>query len=552
MEMKERVFSMLNLKIHKRMKRIFWMAIATAALCLGGCSDSDEIDNPNPGTDPDPGSEPTENLLSYEGEMQSLAITVSGFWRVESDADWCQPGRSMGCGTQEIPLNAIYNYTGQSRRATVRIYRTDEVRSSESLAQTVVYEQQANEASEIPAHFTDAKIENNQLMFKLYTGPKSGTTEIVTGSCATWHPMGNLADSGTAREPNTETEWLTFTSVNITGDDCWAQLRVAGTPTINKLRIVQPSCQSLPDSQNENTGDVNFVLGGKLYYGGGIVSYYQAYMLWPGFVTREGSDFHCYDPATGTHTRLGDIDFSIGRAAVLDGAAYVYTGESDSQGRNLIYKYDPAADSWSAAGYHQQGSDDPVVAFYAAGGQLHVVTRTLRESYTLQQLAAGDRPSATLAHGRNFGNTRQFVDETGGVWLYDADASSIWSHTESGFTHVADVSGQLLGACDGWIYYCDRTDDSDLLYRLAADGTREQMQLIFNIREQVFSPTGSSWDTPLKYGAAIDGKLYLFGGTVRGYNPRPELGAVYTHSQTMTMIDMRNYFPADVLVTTEK
>lgn len=527
---------------------MLWMAMATTALCLGGCSDSSEIDNPNPAPEPTPDPGTPASVLPYEGEMQRLAVTVPGGWRAESDADWCQPGRTAGYGVQEIPLNVIYNYTGQSRCATVTIYRTDAVRSSESVAQTIVYEQQANAAEVIPAHFTDAKIENNRLMFRLYTGPKSGTTEIVAGSCATWHPMGNLADSGTAREPNKETGWLAFTSVNITGDDCWAQLRVAGTPTINKLRIVQPSCQSLPQSQNGNTGDVNFVLGGKLYYGGGIVSYHQAYMLWPGFVTREGTDFHCYDPATGTHTRLGDLDFSIGRAAVADGAAYVYTGATDAQGRNLIYKYDPATDSWSTAGCHRQGSNNPVAAFYAAGGRFHVVTRTQRESYTLQQLAAGEGPSSTLDHGLNLGDTRQFTDEAGGVWLYDAGSGGIYRHTKGGFVRVAEASGQLLGACDGKVYYCD----NDLLWRLAADGTREQLQLIFDIREQVFSPTGSSWDTPLKYGAAIDGKLYLFGGTVRGYNPRPELGAVYTHSQTMSMIDMRNYFPADVLVTTEK
>ena len=239
--------------------------MATTALCLGGCSDSSEIDNPNPAPEPTPDPGTPASVLPYEGELQRLAVTVPGGWRAESDADWCQPGRTAGYGVQEIPLNVIYNYTGQSRRATVTIYRTDAVRSSESVAQTIVYEQQANAAGVIPAHFTDAKIENNRLMFRLYTGPRAGTTEIVAGSCATWHPMGNLADSGTAREPNKETGWLTFTSVNITGDDCWAQLRVAGTPTINKLRIVQPSCQSLPQSQNENTGDVNFVLGGKLY-----------------------------------------------------------------------------------------------------------------------------------------------------------------------------------------------------------------------------------------------------------------------------------------------
>lgn len=530
----------------KDMKRFLWTALA-AVLSLSGCSDS-ETDNPTP----DPNPEPSGSPLSYEGELQQLAIAVPGAWRVESDADWCQPGRTSGYGVQEIPLNAIYNRSGQSRKATVTIWRTDEVRSSESVAQTIVYEQQANAQEEIPAHFTDAKIKNNSLMFRLYTGPKQGITSIVSGSCATWYPMGNLADSGTAKVPGVETGWLTFTSVNITGDDCWAQLTVAGKPTINKLRIVQPSCQSLPDSQNENTGDVNFVLDGKLYYGGGIVSYYQAYMLRPGFVTREGIDFHCYDPATGTHTRLGDLGFSIGRAAVLNGAAYVYTGETDSQGRNKIFRYDPASDRWSEAGYHRQGSNDPVVAFYAAGGRLQVVSRTQRESYTPQQLANGGSPSATLRHGQNFGNTRQFVDEAGEAWLYDADNNGIYRHTESGYAHVADTSGQLLGVCDGKVYYCDIQGDNNLLYRLTADGTRDQLQLIFDIREQVFSPVGSSWDTPLKYGAGIDGKLYLFGGTVRAYNPRPELGAVYTHSQTMSMIDMRNYFPADVLVTTEK
>lgn len=527
---------------HSGMKSLFLLSsMLLAAVGMCACS----TDDGSHGDDPVPGA-----MLAYEGAQSTLAVEVDGAWRIQSNADWCQVERSSGYGVQNVAVNAVYNRTGEARKATVTVWRVDYTRAA-SVAQTVTYQQQANADEVIPAHFTDARIEDNKLMFRLYTGPRAGVVSVVSGSCVTWSPMGMLADSATASEPDKETDWLTFTSTKITGEDAWAQLNVAGVPTANKLKIVQPSCVSLPDADNQNTADVHFVLDGKLYYGGGIVSYYQAYMLRPGFVTREAVDFHCYDPATGVHTSLADLDFSIGRAAVMDGAAYVYTGNTDENGRNIIYKYDPKTDKWSRAATHLQQNNEAVAAFYASNGLFNIVTTKNRYCYTPQQLFGGEAPSKTIPNGVTFGSARQFVGSSGEIFI--ESGGKIYRQTDTGFSAVVATTGQLLGAWDGCVYYYDRRDDnSTLLYKLYGDGSSEQLHLIFDITESYYNGGGFSHDVPNKYAEIIDGTLYLFGGTVGCYNPRPELGATYTHSTKMTKVDLKNYFPADVLVVTEK
>ncbi len=519
-----------------------WIAAAVLVIASVAACDKTEGEGPDDGG----GDTPKSLNVVYDGDQKQVEIGLTGSWHAESDQPWCQLVTSEGSGVAKVDLNIAYNYTGGERTANITVSEGSAKAVSGGTraggGYTIEVKQAPNTLSDIPPAFTEAKFEGQKVYYKMWTGP-GGTISDVAESSMKYYSGGGMQIADRATAKFLSATWTNFYKFNITSDEIIGWLKIGDLPTANKIVLDQrETIRKYENSPMLGTGQVNFVLGDKLYYGGGFTSGEgQMSPLGIGgsssFV--ECFTFYSFDPATGTQTKLKDLPFSRGYGTVMDGKAYALFSDLN------IYRYEVASDSWTQMGQVYPSYYPP--AFYAFGGKFYVYDGAKRYEYTLGTdgtLTAG--PAITVSASA----FKVCDDGKGHVWL--VDGSTAYAHTATGYDAI-NCASTVLGAYDGSLYGYT-TDNDNTIYKLKADGSQDSvfpgLLVIPACGGSNFGPGYISY-FPNKYTAIVNNKLVLFGGYGSGYK-----GTVYNRgynsSLTMYSLSLANPKEPKLLLVTDK
>lgn len=498
------------------MKKIilFIMAVSVAIL-LCNC----EKPLPPPDDDDDNNGTISKVEIRYSGELKEVSIDVSGAWTAESDQDWCQLTQMSGTGSQKVEVNTTYNRSDEERTAKIIIKAT----AKSSLNQTITITQAGNPLEEIPVHFTDVKIEDGKIWYKYWTG--NGGNEVDGENSDLLISLGGI-HGGIADYvyPNMEIDWKNFNRHFLSTGKGAGTLQVGNIETVNKIVVDQSQTfKEIGGATNEGSCETNFALNGKLYYGGGYsergTNIGMPYSV-PAY------DFHCYDPATNSHTKLNNLPFVNGKAFVFNGTAYSVV-ENYS-----LYKYDLNTDSWS----FMQNLSIPsgvVVGSYVVGTSLYVLCHQERHEFKFSEGIFNFQ--STVSH--DFNSPDVIIDNIRNAWV--KSDGILYKHSNTGFTEIQEDVDDILGAYDGFIYYMK--DENP--YKLSAQGSVEMLTTLFNIILE-------SNDSPFRgspYTVTVDGNIYWIGGmaknSVASYS--------YYSLHNFCCFSAKNYAPTSMMIVTE-
>lgn len=515
------------------------MLILCALLALG-CNKEEPSD--------DDGQEPTspvEILTTANGQLKDVTVGTDGVWYAQIDQDWCQLSRMSGENQQQVQVNTVYNRTAEKRTATVSIYPGSPAPaglgytlSNAAPAQTFTVTQEANANTQAVTHFTDAKLENGKVFFKLWTG-SGGSVADVDGSCLRYYSDSDrFIDNTFAGTPNVETGWRSFGKV-VFADNNWGKIQVGGQSTLNTIRVEQShTLKKMSDSPMQGSSAVHFILNGKLYYGGGFKSaeWFNSTLEGERYSEEACHDFYCFDPQTQTNKKLNNIAGSSGWALVYNGTPYVLL-----TGDNSFLRYNVSADSWEFIDWIATG--EKTVAFYEAGGNMYIVG--VRNRYICDLSEPRPDVRNPEPHGISMENVRTVKDADGNVWL--SSGNVIYKHNSSGYTPVDTIgNGYMLGAHNGELYI-HSTGDGANLKKIDKNGNRHNLDLFFYINESIGN---NRYSTPYKYALNINGILYIFGGSFQGYSSNINYKN-WSYSGNMFRLNAAAYTPASLMVVTD-
>ena len=503
--------------------------LCALALATVSCKDNDD----DGGKDDKNGNkteDATKMNFGYTGEKKAIKIDMGGQWYAESDRDWCQLVRTEGTGSDMVDLNIAYNTTKEQRTATITV--NSGLRSTTG-GYSITITQAPNTLTEIPPAFTAAKLENGKIYFKMWTGPgMSGDPRFpingAEGSQMSYYPPQGVNGVYYLMEyfpAKVETDWSPFATFNVMDGVCTGKL----SGTTNSIVFDQTeSVKYYGDSPVEGTAPIYFVLGGKLYYGGGQYN--------------TTTSFYRFDPVTGSQTQLKDLPANNGWATIMNGTVY---GCFTNGG---IYTYNVSGDSWTSIGTFT-GSPG---YFYAHGNKLYLGNTTNRYECVF---GVDGLELINLVYVSNISG-RICNDEDGNLWLINGN--TVYKHTDAGFQKI-DCAYSVLGACKGNLYGYSEDNRTGMrpIYLLKADGTEEKqlpalIQFPSCTSNTIFGQFGSAV-YPTKNTVAINGQLLMFGGGGVGKDTQT-YGSTnrYGTSIRMASVNVTNCKEPKLLLVTDK
>lgn len=499
------------------MKKKGMFVLPAVLLCgmalLGACSEDDTPLEGGGGGGEEvvpPGGEGGDVAMEGTGDVSQVKIGSQSAWWAETDERWLQLSLMGGSGGETVDVIAAYNTSPEARTGEVRVYQRGTAAPGAAATQSgevqvISVTQEGNAEAEMPPCFTEFWFEDGEVRCTLYGGSEGGRVDTPEGSdMQDYTPTGGtvLATGVDAGQSLVITPY-----VRVEGkDELRGYFTVGGVRTANTLVIRQGySFTDHGEHGNDGSADVHFVYDGKLYYGGGLVSYYP--FGGTGSSYSWAYDLNCYDPATGEDSKVST------RLPATRGAGFGWRGSLYFIAGGILYRHD-GGDVWTAC---QDGYPD-AVAVRVAGDEVSVVGTD--GSVWDYVLSVGDDGLTTgsMTGGRQLSagyldDCAHTTDDGGTLWVYDNVARRLFSlgggaGCDVRLEGVFDEPPVLVGADGGSAYVMS----GSALHRVAPDGTTEMLRLIVT----------KDFDGGHEN---IGGTIYCFGGVKRNPNTTTDYGS---------------------------
>lgn len=504
------------------MKKNYFVFLMIAV--MASFSSCEEDNNPiTPGGNGNNGND--NYSLSVQGEVKPITIQSGGSWYAETDDKWLQLSYMGGTGGETVDIIAAYNASPEPRTGEIRIYTDISSKafksdtSSIEPSQTIKIEQPGNDSTEKPACFTEFYFENGKIHCTLFGGNNGGTIDSPSESdFLHYQPTGGTV-LATSVGANDYKDIIPY--INVEGkEELRGFFTVDGIRTSNTLVIRQGDTFRLyNDLKNEGSADMHFVVGNKIYYGGGLV--YSNPWGGTGGHSESTKDFKCYDTETGEETDLPDLP-AVGVGFGWNGKIFSFANRSLSVLNGNEWTYVGNIDRY-AIGVQVKGND------------LYVLSDEYVDVYSLSE--EGDY--VNIEHQKSMPTdisrySDYTTDENGNLWIFDSDNRKIGWIEKSGLqtvsipSEISDV--YFAGADNGYAYIVS----DKAMYKVSKDGTSEMLKLIVT---KDFEGEREN----------INGTIYCFGGVKRNSYTQNDYASKEFKSFTPSM-----YVPVSLSIVPEE
>ncbi|MGN1262750.1 MAG: BACON domain-containing protein [Prevotella sp.] len=540
------------------MKKSYFILALCAVMSLStlSCSSDDDPEpeqgNPPAGEDVNGGNNSDSEKASATGEVKVVTVKMEGAWETSSSEKWCVPAVKEGVGSSELAVNLLPNVTGAERTATVtvRSKTSGQTKADASEEQTYTFTQPAATTAEpecfitglsttptaITVYLTVGGAESG--MFKNVSGLSfiyQGDNSFLPGECKI--PLGSTgSDSVTIVGPG---KVWGDSHYGITGwdeDEGKTVLSLGTTPETKKKVYIDQSEVLHPiaisdEAIDDNSAQIRFALGDKVYFGGGygLHGVNNSVMYGIQYYANESVSFNVLDTKTNEVKRLNNLPSALiyAEAVVIGGKAYAMSNLGE------LYVYSAADDKWSVVSeeplYEQCNAvvktpSDNILCINTDGNV--IIVNTEGKQISRSQVAAGTN-IVTLKENEN----RSWVSIDNTLWVCDAE----------GLRKVADYEGyDIMGAVDGKVYY--RLDSSTVGYYSLDSNSHGIAPMFFYVNSSLNHSCNPHTGRPVM----LDGKSYLL---MCGQNVTMSTGISWT--RTLQKRIMRIDFNKSYKVTVE-